>query len=73
MFFETGLLKNEYEKRVVIENLLSKSESDDITEEAYKIDVFINKNILIVDDITFADFAAGWMENRQKKVMKQSS
>ena len=33
MFFETGLLKNEYEKRVVIENLLSKSESDDITEE----------------------------------------
>lgn len=41
--------------------------------QAYKIDVFINKNILIVDDITFADFAAGWMENRQKKVMKQSS
>ena len=33
MFFETGLLKNEYEKRVVIENLLSKLESGDITEE----------------------------------------
>lgn len=33
MFFETGLLKNEYEKRVVIENLLSKSESEDIMEE----------------------------------------
>ena len=33
MFFETGLLKTEYEKRVVIENLLSKLESGDITEE----------------------------------------
>ena len=33
MFFETGLLKNEYEKSVVIENLLSKLESGDITEE----------------------------------------
>lgn len=29
----SGLFKNEYEKRVVIENLLSKLESDDITEE----------------------------------------
>ncbi len=29
----SGLFKNEYEKCVVIENLLSKLESDDITEE----------------------------------------
>ena len=27
------LFKNEYEKRIMIENLLSKSESDDIMEE----------------------------------------
>ena len=33
MFFETGLFKNEYEKRAVIENLLSKLESNDITEK----------------------------------------
>lgn len=33
MFFETGLFKNEYEKRVVIENLLYILESDDLTEE----------------------------------------
>ena len=33
MFFFFFLLKNEYEKRVVIENLLSKLESGDITEE----------------------------------------
>ena len=33
MFFETELFKNKYEKSIIIENLLSKSESDDITEE----------------------------------------
>ena len=33
MFFETGLLKNEYEKSIIIEKLLSKLESGDITEE----------------------------------------
>lgn len=29
----SGLFKNEYEKHIVIENFLSKLESDDITEE----------------------------------------
>ena len=33
MFFETELFKNKYEKSIIIEKLLSKSESDDITEE----------------------------------------
>ena len=33
MFFETELLKNKYEKSIMIEYLLSKLESNDITEE----------------------------------------
>lgn len=33
MFFETELFKNKYEKSIIIEKLLSKLESDDITEE----------------------------------------
>ena len=33
MFFETELFKKKYEKSIMIENLLSKLESDDITEE----------------------------------------
>lgn len=33
MFFETELFKNKYEKSIMIEYLLSKLESNDITEE----------------------------------------
>ena len=33
MFFETELFKNKYEKSIIIEKLLSKLESGDITEE----------------------------------------
>ena len=33
MFFETELFKNKYEKSIIIDKLLSKLESGDITEE----------------------------------------
>lgn len=54
--------------------LSAKKKSDVLRKlHEYKVDLFVNQQVLITDEITFQEFALGWMESRQKTKMKSSS